>query len=257
MKKYNFVVDAGNTNVVFAVYYQDSIIRTSRVETKKYNCHSYYEKIIKYLLREIEADISVSAISSVVPEITGLLVSIIQSITSAKCEVIDYSSHLGLSFPMKDNSHIGSDLILNAFTAKEKYQSNCIICDLGTATTIQLVSKSGLFYGASILPGIKTASHSLFQKASKLKEIELENPQNILGTTTREALLSGIIFGHRFVLEGFIDRIKREYCELNTIKVIVTGGLSDLICANLEFVDHIDKNLLLDGLNIICNMHRS
>lgn len=33
--------------------------------------------------------------------------------------------------------------------------------------------------------------------------------------------------------------------------VVATGGLASLICANMEEVDYVDKNLTLEGLRII------
>ncbi|MCF7794199.1 MAG: type III pantothenate kinase [Candidatus Cloacimonetes bacterium] len=256
MKKNNLVIDAGNTNVVFAVYHKDIIIQQIRVETKKQDCHKYYYDIISNIFKKYPSEICCCAMSSVVPQITDIIVSIIFKIASIKTSIIDFSSDLGITFDMPDSSHLGSDLVVNAYAAVEKYNKNCIICDLGTATTIQLVSKEGCFFGAAILPGIRTSSESLFEKAAKLKTIDLETPKNLLGKTTRDALLSGIINGHLFLLEGFIRNIKNEHKNLDEIITIATGGLAQMVCRKSDSIDIIDKNLLLNGLNSICNKMR-
>lgn len=253
MKKYNLVVDAGNTNVVFAIYQNEIIIRQTRVETRKQDCRDFYYQIIADFLTGYQSKIKNSAISSVVPTLTETLVDIISELAARQPLVVDYNSDLGLTYDMPDSSHLGSDLVVNAFAAKEKYRQNCLICDLGTATTIQLVSGEGVFFGAAIIPGLRTAAESLFQRASKLNPIELEIPKSLLGKTTKDAVLSGIINGHLFILEGFVSRLKNEYFYGGKTITIATGGLAEMVCGKAEFIDVIDKNLLLDGLNSICN----
>ena len=153
---------------------------------------------------------------------------------------------------MENPDFIGADLIVDAFIAKEKYKTNCIICDFGTATTIQLVGADGYFYGTVIAPGIKTSADSLFLKTAQLSKIELQTPKSILGTNTKDSLLSGIIYGSIFMIDGIIRQIKKEFNNLENIKVIATGGLAHLVSEDSEEIEIIDENLTLDGLNLIC-----
>ena len=54
------------------------------------------------------------------------------------------------------------------------------------------------------------------------------------------------------MLDGFIKALKKEYKHLGPIKTIATGGIAELICKDSKEIDIIDKNLTLDGLNLIC-----
>jgi pantothenate kinase type III len=53
-------------------------------------------------------------------------------------------------------------------------------------------------------------------------------------------------------MDGFIQAIKKEYQHLGKILTIATGGIAELICHKTQEVDLIDPNLVLDGLNMIC-----
>ncbi len=258
MKKYNQVLDVGNTHIVMGIYSENGLIRSWRLSTDKSKTEDEYFSIIKNLLSENSIDIKniVSiAISSVVPNLTRVFEHLIQKYFFCSLIIVNSGCELGLKFPMKDPGFIGADLVVNAFAAKEKYKTNCIICDFGTATTIQLVGADGFFYGTIISPGVITSAKNLFETASQLSNIQLQKPDNILGTTTRDALLSGILTGNTFMLDGFVESIRKKYKHLGKIKVIATGGIADLICENSKEVDIIDKHLTLDGLNLICQKH--
>ncbi len=258
MEKYNQVLDIGNTHIVMGIYSENGLIRSWRLTTDKSKTEDEYFSVIKPLLSENSINIKniVSiAISSVVPNLTRVFEHLIQKYFFCSPIIVNSGCGLGLKFPMKDPGFIGADLVVNAFAAKEKYKTNCIIFDFGTATTIQLVGADGFFYGTIIYPGVITSAKNLFETTSQLSNIKFQKPENILGTTTRDALLSGIITGNTFMLDGFIGSIRKEYKHLGKIKVIATGGIADLVCENSKEVDIIDKHLTLDGLNLICQKH--
>ncbi len=255
MEELNFVVDIGNSHIVAGVYHQDELQYSWRFDTKKSKTEDEYFETLKSLALEHSLNFekfSKIALASVIPDLTDVFMHMFEN--NFKCPVINVNAYtdLGLSFPMKDPGFIGADLVVNAFSAKEKYKTNCIICDFGTATTIQLVSADGFFYGSIIAPGIFTSATSLFKKTSLLSEVELQQPKNLLGTNTRDSLLSGIIRGNTFMIDEFIRAIKKEYHDLQGIKTIATGGIAELICKNSSEIEIIDKYLTIDGLNLIC-----
>jgi type III pantothenate kinase len=232
MKNYNMVIDIGNTHIVMGFYSGRTIVCSWRLSTDKSRTEDEYYTIIKNLAVENEINfnrIGKAVISSVVPELTRLFSHLNKKYIKCPLQVVDAYTDLGLKYPVKDPGFIGSDLVVNAFSALKKYKANCIICDFGTATTIQLVSADGNFRGTIISP-----------------------PETLLGTNTKDALLSGIITGNAIMLDGFIKAIKEQYKNLGKIKTIATGGIAELICRNSKEIDVIDKMLTLDGLNMIC-----
>ncbi|MBT3169181.1 MAG: type III pantothenate kinase [Candidatus Cloacimonetes bacterium] len=256
MRERNFVVDIGNTNIVLGIYIGQDSEYFWRLKTDDTQTEDEYFSVINSLFADVSLsvnEIKNIAISSVVPTLTQIFsVMANKYFPEISTKIIDAKLDLGLSFAVENPDFIGADLLVNAFAAKEKYQTNCIICDFGTATTVQLIGADGYFYGTAIIPGVKTSAKNLFQIASQLSETELENPQNILGKSTKESLLSGIINGNLFMIDGFVRAIREKYGNLGEIKAIATGGLASTICENSREIDLIDVELTLDGLNLIC-----
>ena len=255
MKNINMVVDIGNTHIVMGFYSNTQCQFTWRLNTDKAKTEDEYFSIIKQLADDrklILSQINKATISSVVPEITRIFSHLIKKYLKCDFEIINAYYELGLKFPMEDPGFIGSDLVVNAFSAITKYKTNCIICDFGTATTIQLVGKDGQFFGTIIAPGVITSAKNLFDSTALLSNVQLQKPKQILGTNTTDALLSGIITGTSIMLDGFIKALKKEYENLGLITTIATGGIAELICNDSKEIDIIDKNLTLDGLNLIC-----
>ncbi len=255
MKNINMVIDIGNTHIVMGFYSNTEFLYSWRLNTDKAKTEDEYFAIIKQLADErklLLPQIKKVAISSVVPELTRIFSHLINKYLKCDVEIVNAYSELGLEFPIEDPGFVGSDLVVNAFSAITKYKTNCIICDFGTATTIQLVGKDGRFFGTIIAPGVITSAKNLFDSTALLSNIQLKKPEHLLGTNTTDALLSGIITGNSFMLDGFIKALKKEYQHLRSIKTIATGGIAELICNNSKEIDIIDKNLTLDGLNLIC-----
>ena len=249
------VIDIGNTNIVIGFYSNTEYLYSWRLNTDKTKTEDEYFSIIKQLADDqklILFQINKVAISSVVPEISRTFSQLITKYIKCDIEIVNAYSELGLKFPMQDPGFIGSDLIVNAFSVISKYKTNCIICDFGTATTIQLVGKDGYFFGTIIAPGIITSAKNLFDSTALLSNVQLEKPEHLLGTNTTDALLSGIITGNLLMMDAFIKALKKEYKHLGSIKTIATGGIAELICKDSKEIDIIDKNLTLDGLNLIC-----
>lgn len=255
MMNNNFVLDIGNSHIVAAVFQNNKLLRSWRFSTDKTKTKDEYFVVLKSLFTQVKLqlkEVQKVAISSVVPSVTGVFETLFNEIGINKVTSVSAYTSLGLSFPMPDPGFVGADLVVNAFAAKEKYGTNCIICDFGTATTVQLVGQDGKFYGTAIMPGVMISASRLFSKAALLTSIDLKAPVTLLGTNTKDSLLSGIIRGNAFMLDGFVRKIKQQHSDLKPIKVIATGGVSKLICSESEEIDQIDETLTLEGLNRIC-----
>ena len=211
---FHFLVDIGNTHVVLGIYsHKGEKLSSWRLRTNIHNTEEEYFFKIKSLLdyKKIEIEqLSKIAISSVVPLLTKTFLLMFEKYFKAtKITNVKANLNLGLQYPSKEISHIGADLLVNAFSAKEKYKENCIICDFGTATTINLVGKNGYFYGGVIIPGIISSAENLFSKASQIVSVNLDIPKTLLSISTKDALLSGIVKGASLMLDGFVEILKK------------------------------------------------
>ena len=248
------LVDIGNTHTVVGLYDKSAIVSLWRLQTDINRTVDEYWSFLNSLSSSEGYDLKETGIlvlSCVVPKLTGIFRDL--SSKYLNCQFVNVTSDLdlGLTYPTKDPSYIGADLLVDAFAVLEKYKTNSIVCDLGSATTIQLVGSDGYFYGTVISPGLITSSDSLTKTAAQLTEIKLSDEMPLLGKNTRDAVLSGIIRGHALMIDGFVSQIREEFSTLNPIKVVATGGIAKLVSRFTRFIDVVDETLMLDGLNRI------
>ena len=252
--------DIGNSNIVFGIYDNSNLLCSWRIHTHQDRTSIEYFILLKAILQENKlniGDITSFIISSVVPHLNPIFEEMAITYFNVNPILVNYTLPLGLSFShIPDPSVIGADLLVNASAAFHKYKKNCIIVDLGTATTIQLVSKQGEFLGTAIIPGILGSAKQLFKKAAKLHSIPINikiSHLNIIGQDTGNSLLSGIIWGNSLMIDGFIKKIKQDFRDKlsGEFVTIATGGIASLIYEYTTEIDILDKNLTLDGLHII------
>ncbi len=248
------VVDIGNTNIVCAVFRKGEMIWTSRFQTQRDRTSDEYYSLLSGLMPEVNPkDIAMVALGSVVPELSRIWKHLISKYFTAQVYEINGLSPLGMQSKALYPQSVGADLIANAFGAWKKYRQSAIIVDLGTATTIQLVSAKGVFEGAIIAPGMKTGAANLFNIAAQLHELELVSPASLLGNNTHDAVVSGIVNGHAFMIESFVNKLKLQYFDLAPITTILCGGLAGLVKPMIPSADILDKNLTLEGFYMALN----
>ena len=155
---------------------------------------------------------------------------------------------------------VGADRIVNAVAAHAKYGGPLIIIDFGTATTFCAVSEKAEYLGGTIGPGLKISSEALFEKTAKLPKVELEEPGSVICRNTIQSMQSGLVYGHMGMVDYIVRKMKKELQEYGEtdepVKVIATGGLATLIDNGVDCIDHVDKMLTLEGLEMIYRKNR-
>jgi type III pantothenate kinase len=247
-------IDAGNSNVVFALFDSKSGKWTNqfRLETKTPKLISQLSK--KVPLYFLEHDIHLSQIerigfSSVVPEINGIIEQFCESFFGQKPYLIQPESFSVLPVKALRPTEIGSDLMCNVMAAFSRFRGPVIVVDFGTALTFTVVDQKGEIMGVTIVPGLQTAIKSLFMNTSKLPEVELKLPESVLGKNTIHAIQSGVLYGYTGLVKGMLEAIRNE-TELN-FTVVATGGLSSILTSLEGVFDEVDRNLTLEGLRLI------
>ena len=130
-----------------------------------------------------------------------------------------------------------------------KYGTPCIVIDFGTATTFNVVSKYREFLGGAISPGLFTCAQAVFQRAAKLPRVEFVRPRVAIGTSTIEAMQSGLYYGYAGLVDGVIEQMLEGMSPVS--RIIATGGLAPLMIDASQYIDEIDETLTLDGLRIV------
>jgi type III pantothenate kinase len=247
-------IDAGNSNVVFALYDQKENRWNNqfRLETNLGTLGTQLSnKVPLYFLEHGigPQDIAKIGFSSVVPEINKAITDFCKNFLGKKPYLISAKSYAKL--PVKTNrpQEIGTDLMCNVMAAFSRHHQATIIVDFGTALTFTVVDQQGEVIGVNIVPGIKTAVKSLFSNTSKLPEVQLKVPESAIGKNTIHAIQAGIFYGYSSLIEGMIKTISTE-AQLD-FRVIATGGLSGVLTPLQKVFDEVDKNLTLEGLRLI------
>ena len=155
----------------------------------------------------------------------------------------------GLNIRTDNPAQVGSDLISAAVAAVKEYPLPLLIVDMGTATTISVLDRSGSFLGGSISPGVKIAAEALSGGTAQLPGISLEAPAHAIGRNTVDCMQSGTMLGAAAMLDGMIARMERELGE--PVSVVATGGISRYVIPMCEREILYDRDLLLKGLAIL------
>ncbi len=252
-------IDAGNSNVVFALYNEEQKTWSNhfRIETHSSKFVAQLHK--KVPLYFLEHGISPSEIkhigfSSVVPEINERILQFCENYFGALPYLISPSSFDKLPVKSFRPNEIGTDLMCNVMAAYSRYKAALVVVDFGTALTFTAVDASGEIIGMNIVPGLKTALNSLFQNTSKLPEVELKMPESALGQNTVHAIQAGILYGYTGLVKGMLEAIASE--TRKNFRIIATGGLSSVLTPLVEVFDEIDRNLTLEGLRLITEANR-
>jgi type III pantothenate kinase len=246
------VIDVGNSNTVLGVYDGEKLLHHWRVWTDREKTSDEYGILLRNLYdashfssRHVKAII----ISSVVPPLTPTIVELCGRYFGIAPMVVGPGIKTGISIKMDNPKEVGADRIVNAVAAFSKHKKACIIVDFGTATTFDYVSSKGDYMGGVIAPGVNISAEALFREASKLPRIEIAKPPTVIGKNTVAAMQSGIFYGYVAMVDGILDRIRKE-SRINPV-VIATGGLARAIAAESSKIHEIDENLTLEGLRII------
>jgi type III pantothenate kinase len=247
-------MDIGNTNIKLAVYRGEDIAGSWRVSVKNNYTADEFGVVFRdlFAMKDIELkDITGIIISSVVPSLNYTIEHMCTYYIGVKPIIISSEIETGIIIKYDNPKELGTDRIVNAVAAHTLYKGNCLIVDIGTATTFSLVSEKGEFLGGAIAPGIKGSVKALVTSAAKLPLIELVKPKKVIGTSTIENMQSGAIYGFMGLVEKIIDKIIEE-APYDDIKVIATGGLMEVIeGTNSKYINIIDRSLTLKGLKII------
>ncbi len=250
-------VDIGNTNIVMGLYRGEELLTHWRISTDHQKMPDEYAMILAsllayygYTLRDIDS----IALASVVPPVTDRFCEMLRLYTEAPLLVVGAGVKTGVAIRYDSPRDVGADRIVNAAAAFRLYGGPACIVDFGTATTFDAISAQGDYLGGAISPGIMVAAEALFQRTAKLPRIDLQRPERAIGTNTVEAMRSGILFGYVGLVEGMVERFRRELGE--AMRVIATGGLAAIIAAETSVIQHVDPWLTLKGLRIIYEMNR-
>jgi len=248
-------IDAGNTNLVFALVEEGTIRARWRIATDARRTADQYAVWLHQLLALegfTKVDVSAVIIGTVVPRALHNLEVLATKYFGAKPLVAgEPPVEWGIALDVAEPKSVGADRVLNAIAAHALYEGDLIVVDFGTAATFDVVDYTGAYKGGIIAPGINLSLDALVNAAAKLPRIAIEAPgsKSVIGRTTEEQMHIGIYWGYVAMIEGLVARLKAEIGR--PVKVVATGGLATLFDAHTEVFDAIEGDLTIRGLAML------
>ncbi len=246
------VVDAGNTNIVFAVRDGDEWRGTWRIATDSQRTSDEYAVWLLALLghaRLKPSDISGAVIGTVVPAALYHLRRLCRDWFNVEPLIARATLDWGFEIKVDNPNEVGADRLLNAMAAHARFGGPLVVVDFGTATTFDVVDHDGSYLGGVIAPGINLSIEALHRAAARLPRIGIGRPQAVIGRATVPAMQSGIFWGYVGLVEGIVARISNEYGA--PLKCVATGGLAPLFAEGTTVIQQIEPDLTLDGLRML------
>jgi type III pantothenate kinase len=232
------LVNLNNTSTKIALSDQERLLKKSVIPTNRLTADAVNRVLGKWIF-------DYAVVGSVVPGKTGIFRKKLRGRLIEVSAALDLG--IGVDFP--DPQSIGADRLANAVGVTSRFGAPAVVVDFGTAVTFDIISQSRKYIGGVIAPGLGAMTEYLYQRTALLPRIDLSEPSNIIGKSTKEAMLAGAIFGYRGLVRQIVTEIvgKLE----GKAHIVATGSYASLIAAKLPELQIVDPDLTLEGLRII------
>ncbi len=242
------LVDVGNTRTKFAFAGPERVGRMAAAPT-----HGLTAEAVRKIIGNRRIDRVV--VSSVVPDALDPLREAAGG--GDKLLVLDHRLKLGIGIDFPKPETIGADRLANAAAVAELYGCPAVVLDFGTAVTFDVVSPQRTYVGGVIAPGLEAMTLHLHEQTALLPKIRLKEPEEVIGRSTRAAMLAGAVHGYRGLVKEILSEIRGEVAPRGRkLHIVATGGYADLICARIPVIEHVRPRLNLEGLRIIANLNQ-
>ena len=235
-------VDVGNTNINFAVFKSERIIKKFSVPTAAFAFSTLYKKLGKLKIEDC-------IVSSVVPPVNAGLEKILKKISGRAPYMLGKNIRVPVKNLYRKPGQVGQDRLVNSYAGIKLFGAPVVIVDFGTAVTFDVVSRKGDYLGGMILPGLGISLSALAERTALLPRVKLKKPAEFIGRDTENSMLSGIIYGFASLTDELARRIKLKIGR--RALVLGTGGNIGLISGYCRCFDKVDTDLTLKGLNLI------
>lgn len=227
----NLAIDFGNTRIKTGLFEEEELIQkevfSSLSEVVDYSRTIYFQHCI------------IANVSYPIKEVQQVFPNAVQ--VSAKLKMPfenDYSTPHTLGVDRLA-------LVAGAMTLASL--DDLLAIDLGTCITYDFL-QGGRYQGGAISPGVNLRSKALHNFTHKLPLVETIQEGNLVGDSTNDSILSGLINGVAFEIEGFIVKYQEKYPNL---KVFLSGGDAEFFESKINQSIFVEPNLALLGLNKI------
>jgi type III pantothenate kinase len=254
-------IDIGNSHTVIGLFKNDLLIGQWRFKSDRDVTADELAIHLHGLFSLIDLDpkeITGISLASVVPTLQAAWIASCRKYLSANLEsplMAVSAENITESIQIKTDhpEEVGADRLVNSIAGWQKYRCNLVIIDFGTAITFDCVSARCEYLGGAILPGIAIALDALSSRTAQLPRIDVSvGPEKVIGTSTVQAMKSGILHGYGALVDGMTHKIRQEMgCAVEELKVIATAGMAHIIAPYAHSIEELEPTLTLEGLHFI------
>ncbi len=246
-------LDIGNTEITIGLFAGAELERSWRLTTHAPRTADEWASVIRALFDQAGLDITqvnATILASVVPSVTEGLADALLIATGTTPIEVGPGSPLPITLDVEEPMTVGADRIVNTVAASRLFGVDTIVVDFGTATTLDCITKAGVFLGGIIMPGLKTSGENLIRRTAKLQPTELAPPAKAMGRRTEDCIKAGVVYGAADAVDGLVRRLKAEWPTATVPKVIATGGYASLVAKYSSEIEEVHPDLTLRGLQI-------
>jgi type III pantothenate kinase len=250
-------LDVGNTNITIGTFEEDRLTAHWRLRTVHERTTDEFGILLRNLFTLFSLDlprVDGIIVSSVVPPLDFPLASMARRYFHTEAMFVTPETDTGLKILYDNPREVGADRIVNSVAAFHKYGGPCVVVDLGTAITFDAVSAHAEYLGGLICPGITISIEALFSKTARLPLVDFREPQRLIGTNTVASMQAGLYYGAIGMIDGILERLIKALGP--ETRAIATGGQAELIVPGSRYLNEIDENLTLEGLQLIWERNR-
>ncbi|MBQ3669895.1 MAG: type III pantothenate kinase [Treponema sp.] len=252
-------LDVGNSTMTGGIFDGNKLVLQFRQTTDKNSTSDEIGIFLRSVLRENGIDwkcIKDICCCSVVPPINYSLSSALLKYFGCEPLFIQSGIRTGLKLKYANPKEIGADRIAAAIGASTRHPgTNLIVVDMGTATTIDVVTKDKEYLGGAILAGLKISVQALASGTSKLPTVEIVKANKVCGQSTIEAIQSGIYFGNAGAIKEFLHLYEKQIFGGEKPYIVGTGGFARTF-ESYGLFDEIVPELVLLGVKTALEMNR-
>ncbi len=251
-------IDVGNTQTHVGAFLGEQLSQHWRFQTRAGATGDELAERLSGLLdlRDVGfSDLDGMVVSSVVPPLGSEYRRLAERYLDVECLIVGPGVKTGMAIEIDSPAEVGADRLVNAIAAYDRFEDVCVCVDFGTGINFDAVSADGAYLGGAIAPGVEISLTALTERAARISRIDLEAPKSAIGTSSRAAIQSGVLFGCAGLVDGLSRRINSELG--GEAGLIATGGLASLVVPFTETITEIDDLLTLKGLRIIYERNRA
>jgi type III pantothenate kinase len=244
-------LDVGNTNTVVGLFSGEELRGNWRLTTQTDQTADEIGMWLRQLLQwehVAPADLIAVAVSSVVPPMDPRIREGARRYLGLAPFFVEPGIRTGMPLRVEAPQELGADRLCDAVAAFSEYGGPCVVVDFGTAVTWEVVSADGEYLGGAIAPGPGITADALGGRTAKLPRVAMAPPPRVIGKGTVDSIQSGLFYGYLGLVEGVTRRI---IAELGGAKVISTGGFAEAFADHTECIDHVERDLTLNGLRLL------